>query len=102
MARGETRRGVQKPKREDPGAREPGQCIYIFFRGVRRARARDSETSRRQRDSQLVLCVSMRDTRMHGDVNSRLYVRSGTGEAVGKGEGEKERRRGEADYIGRH
>lgn len=59
---------------------------------------RDSETSRRQRDSQLVLCVSMRDTRMRGDVNSRLYVRS----VPEKEEEEEEKEDEDADYIGRH
>lgn len=96
-----TRGGV---KAEARGSRERARDrVFIFF--PRSPRARDSETSRRQRDSQLVLCVSMRDTRMHGDVNSRLYVRSARTEGAGGGRGgggEGRRRRGEADYIGRH
>jgi len=72
-----TREGVKAEARESR-ERVSGQSIYFFF--LRSPRARDSETSRRQRDSQLVLCVSMRDTRMHGDVNSRLYVRSAPAE----------------------
>lgn len=96
-----TRGGV---KAEARGSRERAGTGYLFF-FPRSPRARDSETSRRQRDSQLVLCVSMRDTRMHGDVNSRLYVRSARTEGREGGggeEGEGRRRRGEADYIGRH
>jgi len=41
---------------------------------------------------QLVLCVSMRDTRMHGDVNSRLYVRSARAEREEEEEEEDEER----------
>lgn len=50
---------------------------------------------------QLALCVSIRDTRMCSDVNSRLYVRS-MQDKDEKGTEEEEEEDEEADYIGRH
>jgi len=66
---------------------------YLFFSAAFAACARETV---RRRDvnvtPQLVLCVSMRDTRMHGDVNSRLYVRSARAEREEEEEEEDEER----------
>lgn len=70
--------------------------IFIFFAFT--------ETSRRQRDSQCVSSVSVRGTRTHNDVNSRLYVRSGEKKEEEEAEEEKDDDDDdeEEDYIGRH
>jgi len=89
LGKGKNDAGRRK-SRSERISRKSLRTEYLFF-FLRSPRARDSETSRRQRDSQLVQCVSMRDTRMHGDVNSWLYVRSAPAEGEGEEEEDEER-----------